>query len=39
MVLVKRLRESKIFDSLEELKCAVRGNIDWVAQNLKASQS
>ena len=22
------------FDSLEELKCAVRGNIDWVSQNL-----
>ena len=33
-VFVKRLRESKKFDSLEELKCAVRGNIDWVAQNL-----
>ena len=33
-VFVKRLRESKKFDSLEELKCAVRENIDWVAQNL-----
>ena len=31
---MKRLRESKKFDSLEDLKQAVRGNIDWVAQNL-----
>ena len=33
-VFVKRLRESKKFDSLQDLKQAVRGNIDWVAQNL-----
>ena len=33
-VFVKRLRESRKFDSLEDLKQAVRGNIDWVAQNL-----
>ena len=36
-VFVKRLRESKKFDSLEDLKQAVRGNIDWVAQNLGTS--